>query len=176
MAAASFVQEMRSMGKLGLSHSPRRPWLFLASGKAETVVLARGLARCPPDRGEADVPGGKPRDRPNPRQAAPVMGWCWKQGPEAARNPNQGWKERGCGQRRRQDREVRAPWPARGQPTPPTRLFGQRSRTPPEGFPFKSGVCAPLRPRPGFPCSLLLSPPPSYRAATAAERLLLLPR
>ena len=90
MAAANFVQEMRSMGeklllklqklpqaepveiaafsvillftgKLRLSRSPQRPWFFLASGKGETTVLARALAEvagCPPDRGEADVPGG----------------------------------------------------------------------------------------------------------------------
>lgn len=80
MAAANFVQEMRSMGeklllklqklpqaepveivafsvillftgKLGFSHSPQSPWLFLASRKGGTMVLTRGLARCPLDRG-----------------------------------------------------------------------------------------------------------------------------
>lgn len=96
MAAANFVQEMRSMGeklllklqklpqaepveiaafsvillftgKLRLSRSPQRPWFFLASGKGETTVLARALAEvagCPPDRGEADVPGGGARGFP----------------------------------------------------------------------------------------------------------------
>lgn len=91
MAATSFVQEMRSMGekllhklqklpqaepveiaafsvillftgKPGPSRSPQHPWFFLASGKGETVVLARGLAEvagCPPDTGEGRCSWGK---------------------------------------------------------------------------------------------------------------------